>query len=315
MNSRPSPRTVFNIRFGVAALVVVAVAGLVGGSFGTVPRSRVTYLATLATVQASIVAIAVSVSLLSIQFTAAEYAPQLATLFARDRPFQWTVGWFGLSIGVDLWLIYVNTSLPDRFAVGMIWAATALALVGGGVIYAYVLDLITRTTPQGIVDSSFDTLTTSEFIADAVAADIEDGCPHPLQGIVDLVVRNLDDGDSVIAQRGINRYGEFVDDTIQQLTTNGDSTPMMTSSQLSDQCSPTTSRLSSLERLPLTTISSQPGLSSGRSGWANDRMSGGRASGTWLSPTSSENRITRLRMKSRFSRRSSPSRNAGRRGE
>jgi len=189
----------------VLAAVLVGVASVVPSSFPAQPL-----LETLVIAQASLLAIVISVSMMSMQVSTNRFAPQLSQLY-RESSFNAIIARFGLSILLDLAL----------FALPVAWVGRTLVRVGvvglvvGVASWAFVslLDIEDRLlvflNPEPVLDSLVASVSFDRYHAFSVNRR-EEGrvARNPILEIFQLAETSLEQRDSYSALRAVDALDE-----------------------------------------------------------------------------------------------------------
>lgn len=176
-------------------------------------------LTTLAIIQASIFAIAFSVVILGVRLSATRYSPRLASTFRNDPAYRWTVGIFGVSIGlniaglyfignVDPWPLTVLTTISGLGAIGAFWT-----------LYDFVNQTLEKTTPEGILSEIEKDLTPASIIEDAHASADDPRERDPFLVLISVIHSTISEQDRVSTFLGLVILRERIADLLENAPT------------------------------------------------------------------------------------------------
>jgi hypothetical protein len=193
-------------------LLVPVLAGLLVGIASTVPRSfpAQSLFETLVLAQASLLAIVVSVSMLSMQVSTNRFAPQLAQLY-RESGFNAIIARFGVSILLDLALF----ALPASAVASIPTRAVVVGLAVGAASWAFVWlleveeRLLVFLNPEPVLDTLVDSVSFERY-HDFSVTRREEGrvSRNPILEIHQIVQTSLEQGDNYSALRAIDALEE-----------------------------------------------------------------------------------------------------------
>lgn len=204
----------------VGYCLIVLIFAFVVGYFVTfkiqVETSRAVLTAMIGA-QASILAIVISVTLISTQLVATRYAPRMATLPFRTSLFRGAFAVFGLSIVFDvvlLLIVNVSSITPSVYRgllivaiVGFFWVLLFL--------YYFIPGMISRTSPEALVTLFTDTVSVDEYLDKCrYLAEDDSENAHPMQPLYRFVMDALSQNELTAAQTALNQYQSYVVDTI-----------------------------------------------------------------------------------------------------
>lgn len=202
--------------YGLIALIFFFGVGYIIPFTIQVETSR-TVLTAMIGAQASILAIVVSVTLISTQLVATRYAPRMATLPFRTSLFRGAFAVFGLSIVLDVvLLLIVNT----REITSSVYRGLLIMAIFGffGVLmflYHFVRGMISKTSPETLVALFTETVSVDEYLqkCKCLAEDASENA-HPLQQLYRFVMAALSQNEFTTAQTALDQYQSYVLDTI-----------------------------------------------------------------------------------------------------
>jgi len=212
-----TPKTVraFAVRYRRQTIPVLA-AGLVGGlSLAPSAFPAQQLFETLAIAQASLLAIVISVSMMSMQVSTNRFAPQLSQLY-RESSFNAIIARFGLSILFDLALFAVPTAwmnLPPTRAVivGLVTGVAAWAFVS---LLEIEERLLVFLNPDPVLESLVETVSFDRYHAFSVNRR-EEGqvARNPILEIFQIAQTSLEQRDNYSALRAV----DALDDATERL--------------------------------------------------------------------------------------------------
>lgn len=189
----------------VVVAVVVGTASTVPPTFPAQPLFE-----TLVIAQASLLAIVISVSMMSMQVSTNRFAPQLSQLY-RESSFNAIIARFGLSILLDLTLfglpaVWLNRGLVRPIAVGAVVGVAAWAFVS-------LLDIEERLlvflNPEPVLDSLVESVSFERY--QSFSANRREEGPvarNPVLEIFQLAQTSLEGNDSYGALRAVDALAE-----------------------------------------------------------------------------------------------------------
>jgi len=185
--------------------VLVGFASIVPTAFPTQPL-----LETLVIAQASLLAIVISVSMMSMQVSTNRFAPQLSQLY-RESSFNAIVARFGLSILLDLVLFALPTLWMSRTVVRV----AVVGVVIGVASWAFVslLDIEDRLlvflNPEPVLESLVDSVSFDRYHAFSVERR-EEGpiARNPILEIFQIAQTSLEQRDNYSALRAVDALEE-----------------------------------------------------------------------------------------------------------
>jgi hypothetical protein len=177
-----------------------------------------TVLSVMVGAQASILAILISVTLISTQLVATRYAPRMATLPFRTPLFKGTFWLFTGSILIDILLlggVGLATTAPSIYT-GLLATAVGIFAVVLAFLYYFVLGMLSRSSPERLVSLFCETITVEEYITDCKAhAEDETANVHPLQRLYRFIMAALSHNEFTTAQTALEQYRAY---TSQMMT-------------------------------------------------------------------------------------------------
>jgi len=179
-----------------------------------------TLLSVLIGAQASVLAIVISVTLISTQLVATRYAPRMATLPFRTALFQSTFLLFGGSIMLDVvLLIDVSTSvISEPVYSGLLGLAVSGFIAAIGSLYFFITGMVAKTAPETLVTLFTETISPSEYLTKTRAhAERPEENAHPLQPLYRFVMAALSENEIATAQTALAQYQTYTDEVLEEL--------------------------------------------------------------------------------------------------
>ncbi|WP_411967894.1 DUF2254 family protein [Haloferax sp. YSSS75] len=161
-------------------------------------------LSTLATAQASLLAIVFSVSILGVQLIANRYSARMTKLITSSAAFQATLVLLFASVAFDLFLLFNLPTIPSQYTISGISIAAGLALASGVTLNRHVNSILARSTPEGILEAYEESVSVEDF-REAVSKSVDSFDQHPLHELHELVMSALSRHEWATAKNGI-RY-------------------------------------------------------------------------------------------------------------
>ena len=190
-----------------AQIGVLAAGILVGTIFVAFPADYNadqvgSVLTTLTIVQASILGIVFSVSILGVQLIANRYSPRMMRLVVSDPVFVGTLALFSLSAILDLLFVLLLPSLSPNLAFGVVAVAGGLAGAFGIGLKRSVQTILERSTPEGLLEAYTNDITVDEF-REKVQKSKNSLDQHPLYELHEMNMAALSRNEWLTAENGI----------------------------------------------------------------------------------------------------------------
>lgn len=209
---------------GFACILIVGVSYHLKSLDMVIPPNNVTssYLMSIATVQASALAIGVSVLLLGVELITNRFSTQLTSIVLKNPVFLVTFTLLSGSIGLDLWLIFnINGLYSPVNPIGLGWLIQfiqsvllyltgPIAFISGIALFFTIRHGIRRSTPEGILRSLQTQLTPDQFVREAIEAREKENTLHPLSDVYFITRDSLLDEEPRVAHRGLNVYESMI---------------------------------------------------------------------------------------------------------
>lgn len=147
-------------------------------NYQTAQANRV--LSTLATTQASVLAIVFSVSILGVQLVATRYSARMMTLITSSTAFHGTLLLLFVSIGYDLLLLLQLPVLTAQDAIAGLAIAAGLAISSGFALTRYVRTTLELSSPEGLLSAYADDITLESYRSAVIESRETVGAFHPM---------------------------------------------------------------------------------------------------------------------------------------
>jgi len=187
----------------------------------TIPTETLrTLLSVMIGAQASVLAIVISVTLISTQLVANRYAPRMATLPFRTLLFKFTFFLFAVSIVLDVFLLVsvAGTVIPSPVYNGLLFVAIGIFFTVFLYLYFFIRGMIARTSPETLVTLFTNTLSADEYLAKSNAhAENPAEHAHPLQPLYRFVMAALSQNELTTAQSALDQYQAYTSTIIDEL--------------------------------------------------------------------------------------------------
>jgi len=171
--------------------------------------------------QASILAIVISVTLISTQLVATRYAPRMATLPFRTLLFKGAFFLFAASIVLDV-LLLVSISTSNAFYSAMLFVAVGLFFTVLLFLYFFVRGMVEHTSPENLVTLFTETVSVDEYLSRSQAlADAPEQNAHPLQPLYRFIMSALSQNEHGTAQAALDQYHQYASQILQELDDTG----------------------------------------------------------------------------------------------
>lgn len=169
-----------------------------------------TLLSVMIGAQASILAIIISVTLISTQLVATRYAPRMATLPFRTLLFKGTFLLFAASIILDVLLLVSVTPASRPIYNGGLFVAIGLFFGVLLFLYTFVRGMVAHTSPENLVTLFTETISADEYLSGAQALeDAPDKNAHPLQPLYRFIMTALSRNEHGTARSAFDQYQKY----------------------------------------------------------------------------------------------------------
>ncbi len=161
-------------------------------------------LTTLATAEASVLAIVFSVTVVALQLVVTRYSARLTSLFVKEPLFRTTFALFVGAIAFNLLAVYLLPIQNSRLVNASVGIAFALAAVSTFALYRFILLMIQRSSPDDLISVLVEReLAPHEYLPETVAEfhEIE---VHPIRPLHRTITRAIELGEYQTAEQGID---------------------------------------------------------------------------------------------------------------
>lgn len=160
-------------------------------------------LTTLATAEASVLAIVFSVTVVALQLVVTRYSARLTSLFVKEPLFRTTFALFVGGIAFNLLVVYLLPAQNGRLTNGAVGIAFALAVVSTVALYRFIQLMIQRSSPDELISVLIEReLAPNEYLPETVA-EFQEIEVHPIRPLYRTVARAIELGEYQTAERGI----------------------------------------------------------------------------------------------------------------
>ena len=201
-------------------LAVPLAAALVTGLASVVPSTfpAQALFQTLVIAQASLLAIVVSVSMMSMQVSTNRFAPQLSQLY-RESGFNAIIARFGLSILLDLSLFALPAGWIDRVPVRVLVVATVVGVASWAFVSLLEIEerLLVFLNPDPVLDSLVASVSFDRYHAFSVDRH-EEGrvARNPILELYQVAQTSLEQNDNYSALRAVDALDEATEQLLSE---------------------------------------------------------------------------------------------------
>jgi hypothetical protein len=160
-------------------------------------------LTTVAIIEASILAIVFSVTVVALQLVVNRYSARLSSIFVEDPLLLATLGLFAVAIGVNLVGVYLLPGAVGRMTNAAIGLSLGLAAGAVYVLYTFVSQMIQRGSPDELIRILVDRKLAPEWYLPTDKADFESKPIHPVLPLYQTISSAIDLGEYQTAKQGI----------------------------------------------------------------------------------------------------------------
>lgn len=197
-----------------------------GAGYLSNPAIQVDNLRTLLSVmiaaQASVLAIVISVTLISTQLVATRYAPRMATLPFRTLLFKGVFLLFAVSIIMDIFLLVSVTTTITPLYSGVLFVAVGLFFSVLLFLYPFVRGMVAHTSPENLVTLFTETISADEYLKQSRAlAEAPEQNAHPLQPLYRFIMSALSKNEHGTARAALDQYQQYASRIMGELDDNG----------------------------------------------------------------------------------------------
>ncbi|MBX0288736.1 DUF2254 domain-containing protein [Halomicroarcula sp. F28] len=180
-------------------------------------------LTTLATAEASVLAIVFSVTVVALQLVVNRYTARLTSLFIDDPLFRTTFGLFVIAIAVNLVAVYLLPVLSNQALNATVGIALGFAIVATVALYRFIRLMIERSSPEELITVTLDReLAPAHYLPDTTDAFVQLE-PHPIRPLYHIITRAVESGEYNAAAKGIEGLKKALTETFDYAETHRDS--------------------------------------------------------------------------------------------
>jgi len=165
---------------------------------------------TLATAEASVLAIALSVTLVAIQVVSNKYSSRLPQIFLKEPLFRITFGTLAVGIGVNGVAIFFAGSLTTILASILVGVGFSLATIGFYALYQLIRRMIQLGSPEELIPAIGEYECDAEDIHKAYADEAAEPAIHPTHPLYNVILRGFELREYETSRRGIIELREVL---------------------------------------------------------------------------------------------------------
>lgn len=206
-----------------ALLAVISAVGI--GSITAVVNPEVSVnnvralLTTLAIIEASILAIVFSVTVVALQLVVRRYSARLASTFVEEPMFQVTFVIFVAAIASNLLFVYLLPEQIGSLTNGAIGVAVSLVAVSMIALYQFIQIMIHRASPDELIAMLVEQkLTPEKYLPDTVT-EFDAKKYHPFQPLYQTISSTIELGEFRSTEQGIEGIQKILTRTFDYLET------------------------------------------------------------------------------------------------
>ena len=174
-------------------------------------------LTTLATAEASVLAIVFSVTVVALQLVVTRYSARLTSLFVKEPLFRTTFALFVGAIAFNLLVVYLLPVQNNRLMNAAVGIAFALAAVSTFALYRFIQLMIQRSSPDDLISVLVEReLAPGEYLPATVTSFTEIEV-HPIRPLYRTIARAIELGEYQTAEQGIDGLRTVLTQTFEYL--------------------------------------------------------------------------------------------------
>ncbi|WP_430506222.1 DUF2254 family protein [Haloparvum sp. PAK95] len=174
-------------------------------------------LTTLATAEASVLAIVFSVTVVALQLVVTRYSARLTSLFIKEPLFRTTFALFVGAIAFNLLIVYLLPIQNSRLLNGVVGIAFSLAAVSTFALYQFIQLMIQRSSPDNLISVLVEReLAPVEYLP-ATATEFTEIEVHPIRPLYRTIARAIELGEYQTAEQGIDGLRTVLTRTFEHL--------------------------------------------------------------------------------------------------
>ncbi|WP_268899085.1 DUF2254 family protein [Haloarcula rubra] len=160
-------------------------------------------LTTLATAEASVLAIVFSVTVVALQLVVTRYSARLTSLFVKEPLFRTTFALFVGAIAFNLLVVYLLPIQNNRLLNAAVGIAFALAAVSTFALYQFIQLMIQRSSPDDLISVLIERELAPDEYLPATATEFAEIEIHPIRPLYRTIARAIELGEYQTAAQGI----------------------------------------------------------------------------------------------------------------
>ena len=161
-------------------------------------------LTTLATAEASVLAIVFSVTVVALQLVVTRYSARLTSLFIKEPLFRTTFALFVGAIAFNLLVVYLLPIPNSRLMNAVVGIAFALAAVSTFALYQFIQLMIQRSSPDDLISVLVERELAPDEYLPATTTEFTEIEVHPIRPLYRTITRAIELGEYQTAAQGID---------------------------------------------------------------------------------------------------------------
>jgi hypothetical protein len=174
-------------------------------------------LTTLATAEASVLAIVFSVTVVALQLVVTRYSARLTSLFVKEPLFRTTFALFVGAIAFNLFVVYLLPIQNSRLLNAVVGIAFALAAVSTFALYQFIQLMIQRSSPDDLISVLVERELAPDEYLPATATEFTEIEVHPIRPLYRTIARAIELGEYQTAEQGIDGLRSVLIRTFEHL--------------------------------------------------------------------------------------------------
>ncbi|MCU4927088.1 DUF2254 domain-containing protein [Halobacteria archaeon AArc-dxtr1] len=194
------------VRYALLALTTAAVFATLAALLNPAVESENirALLTTLATAEASVLAIVFSVTVVALQLVVTRYSARLTSLFVKEPLFRTTFVLFVGAIAFNLLVVYLLPVQNSRLMNAAVGIAFALAAVSTFALYQFIQLMIQRSSPDDLISVLVERELAPDEYLPATATAFTEIEVHPIRPLYRTIARAIELGEYQTAEQGID---------------------------------------------------------------------------------------------------------------
>ncbi|WP_230455318.1 DUF2254 family protein [Halorubrum sp. BV1] len=174
-------------------------------------------LTTLATAEASVLAIVFSVTVVALQLVVTRYSARLTSLFVKEPLFRTTFALFVGAIAFNLVVVYLLPIQNSRLLNAVVGIAFALAAVSTFALYQFIQLMIQRSSPDDLISVLVERELAPDEYLPTTATEFTELEVHPIRPLYRTIARAIELGEYQTAEQGIDGLRTVLTRTFEYL--------------------------------------------------------------------------------------------------